>query len=95
MAPKTQDTYFFDAEAAYETAVQNNTVEVSPGWHLKQVCYYHEPVTNPPENLINVILDDIVDFFHHATEKPYTRRALEAHRETWLRSLQLPSKLDE
>ena len=64
MASKIQDTYFFDAEAAYETALQNNTVEVTPGWHLKQVCYYHgEPITNPPENLINVLLDDIVDFF--------------------------------
>ena len=74
MAPKPK-TRIFRRRGSYEISA-NNTVEVSPGWHLKQVCYYHgELITNPPENLINVLLDDITIFFHHATEKTYTSRS--------------------
>ena len=60
-----EDTYFFDRDLAYQTALAHNTITSRDGQKLEQVCYYDgEPFSLAPNNLIHVPVEYFSEYFH-------------------------------
>lgn len=62
--PVHKDSYYLDPRIAYQTALQQNRVFIQhPTKTGLQVCYYDgAPIEGGPENLINVPVEDLLDF---------------------------------
>lgn len=61
---KFHDCYFFDPELAYRTAMMKNRVQLTHAVDGTQVCYLATdlPIRNAPENLVQVPINETVDF---------------------------------
>lgn len=59
-----EDTYFFDRDLAYQTALAHNPVMLDSGEKLEQMCYYDgEPFDHAPNNLVHVPATEFEQYF--------------------------------
>ena len=64
MEQKYEDTYFFDRDLAYQTALAHNPVLLDNGDKLEQICYYDgDPFEHAPDNLVHVPSDEFEQYF--------------------------------
>ena len=59
-----EDTYFFDRDLAYLTALAHNPVILENGEKLEQICYYDgERFEHAPNNLVHVPATEFEQYF--------------------------------
>jgi len=62
----SEDTYFLDADLAYQTALAHNTIISQDGEKRPQVCYYDgQPFHLAPDNLIHLPAEKFSEYFQH------------------------------
>ncbi|MBF0419577.1 MAG: tetratricopeptide repeat protein [Magnetococcales bacterium] len=62
--PHARDSFFLDRDLARKTALQKNYFPQTPAVNGLQVCYYSGlPCNDAPENLINIPMDELENFF--------------------------------